>query len=316
MIMILLILIICVVLLIFVLIGNYFFEIAFNPHISKKYILRSLTKEEAFEEKKNLEEGKRWLEEFAKEIDILSKEGFLLHGYEVKNLIKRTEEWVILLHGYMGNSAEMVKAAKKFIQMGCHVLLIDLRAHGKSGGKYIGMGWKDKNDLLEWINYVRLKYKHSHIILYGISMGAATVMMTAGENLPKNVDMCIEDCGYTSVEEEFNSLLQSIHPWIKTFLIKAISFVTKLRIGYTFKEASCLKQLKKSKIPILFIHGSRDRFVPFVMLEQLYLVANGKKQKLIIKNASHAESMKMNSQLYWNTVENFVKRYSKRKEEF
>lgn len=277
--------------------------------MSKKYILRSFTEEDKEEEIKDNTEGKKWLKDFALEADIMSFDNLRLHGYRVINPMKKSDIWVILAHGYMGKSCEMVKYAKHFINMGYNVLLVDLRAHGKSEGKYIGMGWKDRLDILKWIDKLCFYYPKCKIILYGVSMGAATMMMTTGEILPKNVKLCIEDCGYSSVEGQFKMMLKVIRPYIADYLLIASSIVAKLKIGYNFKEASSINQIKKSNIPILFIHGDKDKFVPFEMLDELYEEANLPKEKLVIKNARHVESSKINSELYWKTIRNFIIKY-------
>lgn len=298
-----------ILILFFFLIGNYFCDIALNPKVSKKYILRSVTNEDKEEERKDNTEGERWLNDFAREIDILSKDNLKLHGYLVLNPMKKSNTWVILAHGYMGRSYEMAKYAKKFIEMGYNTLLVDLRAHGKSEGKYIGMGWKDRLDILKWIERICVDNPDSKIILYGASMGAATMMMTTGEKLPSNVKMCIEDCGYSSVQIQFEMMLKTIKPCIAKYLMTASSFVAKLKVGYNFEEASSIKQIRKANIPILFIHGDKDKFVPFEMLDELYEVANFPKEKLVIKNAGHVESSKINSELYWRTINDFIKKY-------
>ena len=301
--------ILAIFIVLFFLIGNYCCDIALNPKVSKKYILRSVTEEDQEFEKNNNIEGEKWLKEFAIDVETISDDNLKLHGYEVENPIKKSDVWAILVHGYMGSSNEMAIYAKEFINMGYNTLLIDLRAHGKSEGKYIGMGWKDRNDLLKWINKLCVDYKNCKIILFGISMGAATVMMTAGEKLPSNVKMCIEDCGYSSVYKEFKWVLKILKPCIANCLVSASSIVAKIKAGYSFKKASTLEQLKKSNIPILIIHGDKDKFVPFEMLDELYEAANFPKEKLIIKNARHVESSRINPELYWNTIKSFIKKY-------
>lgn len=298
-----------VLVLFFLLIGNYFCDIALNPKVSKKYILRSVTNEARIEEIKDNIEGEKWLKDFSKEIDIISKDNLKLHGYVVLNPIKKSKIWVILAHGYMGRAYEMAKYAKKFVEMGYNTLLVDLRAHGKSEGKYIGMGWKDRLDILKWIEKICQYETDSKIILYGASMGAATMMMTIGENLPENVKICIEDCGYSSVERQFKMLLKTLKPYIAEYLMIAASCVAKLKVGYNFGEASSLKQIKKSDIPILFIHGDKDKFVRYEMLDELYEEANIPKEKLVIENAGHVESSKKNPKLYWKTIKKFIEEY-------
>lgn len=290
-------------------IGNYFCNIALNPKVSKKYIIRSVSNEDKKSEEEDKIEGKKWLKEFAEETDIISNDKLRLHGYKVLNPVKKSSIWIVLIHGYMGCSYEMVRYAKKFIDMGYNTLLIDLRAHGKSEGKYIGMGWKDKDDLICWINRLCNQYEDVKIILYGISMGAATVMMTSGEKLPSNIKCVIEDCGYSSIEDEYKSILININSWITKYILFSANIVTKIKIGYFFDEASSVNQIKKSKLPMLFIHGTNDTFVPYEMLDKIYEAKSNPKEKLIVEGAGHAKSAKIQPELYWNKVQGFIKRY-------
>lgn len=284
--------------------GNFLFNLALNPKTSKSIIFKDEFDEEILLKKI---ENEKWIKDNAKELYISHKK-INLHSYEIKN-IKESKIWVIAVHGYTDSASFMVDSAKRFLSYGYNVLMPDLRAHGKSEGKYIGMGWLDRLDLIAWIDYLIATYGNIKIILYGISMGAATVMMASGENLPSNVRMVIEDCGYTSVWDEFAHELKYLFHMPTFPTLYNANFITKIRAGYSFKKASAIKQIKKSKLPILFIHGDKDNFVPFYMLDKLYNAANEKKEKLVIKNAGHAEAQWINPEQYWHTVRKFIKRY-------
>lgn len=284
--------------------GNFLFNLALNPKSSKSIIFNSETDE--IKQQMKIDNTK-WLKENAKELYIEDKK-LQLHSYEVVNQ-KDSKIWVIAVHGYTDSAYFMVNAAKQFLKYGYNVLMPDLRAHGKSDGKYIGMGWTDRLDLLKWIDYLIATYGNIKIILYGISMGAATVMMTSGENLPSNVRMAIEDCGYTSVWDEFAYELKYLFHMPTFPALYNANFITKIRAGYSLKKASCIKQIKKSKIPILFIHGDKDKFVPFSMLDKLYNIATCPKEKLVIEGAGHAEAQWIDPQKYWHAVKKFIKRY-------
>ena len=284
--------------------GNFLFNLALNPKTSKAIIFN-----DEFEEERALKklENEKWLKENSKELYI-SNGKINLHSYEVKN-VKESKIWVIAVHGYTDSASFMVDSAKRFLSYGYNVLMPDLRTHGKSEGKYIGMGWLDRLDLIAWIDYLIATYGNIKIILYGISMGAATVMMASGEKLPSNVRMVIEDCGYTSVWDEFAHELKYLFHMPTFPALYNANFITKIRAGYSLKKASAIKQIKKSKLPILFIHGDKDNFVPFYMLDKLYNAANDKKEKLVIKNAGHAEAQWISPEQYWHTVRKFIKRY-------
>ena len=300
----LLIILVCFILITGFITGNFLFNLALNPKSSKSLIFHS-----EFDEEKELRkiENAKWLHENAKDVYIQNKK-INLHSYEVKNE-KESKIWIIAVHGYTDSANFMVNSAKQFLNYGYNVLIPDLRAHGKSEGKYIGMGWLDKDDIQLWIDYLIATYGEIKIILYGISMGAATVMMTSGEDLPSNVRMVIEDCGYTSAWEEFTHELKYLFKMPAFPALYNVNFITILRAGYSLKKASSIKQIKKSKIPILFIHGDKDNFVPFYMLDRLYQAATCKKEKLVIKNAGHAEAQWIDPEKYWHTVRKFIKRY-------
>ena len=289
-------------------VGNYFYDLSLNPKIDKTSISGDLEKNEEFISTQK--QYDKWLQDNSKDVYINSTNNgnLRLHGYEIENK-NPTNTWVIAIHGYMSNGIFMAGHAKEFINRGYNVLIVELRGHGLSEGNYIGMGWQDRLDTIDWINYIVQKNKDNKIILFGISMGASTVMMTTGEELPDNVKLAIEDCGYTSAWEEFSYKLNQLFNLPDFPVLTAADSICKKNANYSLKEASALEQIKKSKTPTLFIHGKMDDFVPFYMLDILYNEASCKKEKLIIEDAGHGMSYLMNPQLYWNTIDNFINKY-------
>lgn len=287
-------------------IGNYFFNIALNPKTSKVFVLGPI--EETQEQKEIRFINEKWLTEKSEDVYITtSNNGSLkLHAYEVRNKTN-SNIWTIVVHGYCSQGKDMIYYAKEYYNRGYNVLVVDLRGHGQSEGDYIGMGWHDRLDLVDWINYLINKNSNCNIILHGVSMGAATVMMATGENLPNNVKVAIEDCGYSSIWEEFEMQLNVLFN-LPTFpVLNAASTVCKIKAGYTIKEGSAIEQVKKSKTPTLFIHGDQDTFVPFEMLDKVYQAANCEKEKLVVEGAAHAASASVNSELYWETIDEFIR---------
>ena len=144
-------------------------------------------------------------------------------------------------------------------------------------------------------------------------MGAAAVMMTVGEpDLPRNVVAAVEDCGYASVGQQFIDCARSMFHLPK-FLAKPIvttmGAIARRRAGYGFQEASCVEQLKHATIPMLFIHGGKDAFVPFAMLDEVYAAARCPKEKYVEPDAGHAESLRMAPARYWAKVFGFIGRW-------
>ena len=133
-------------------------------------------------------------------------------------------------------------------------------------------------------------------------------MCSSDLDLPKNVKAIIADCGYTSEWDEFRQEADVLHiQWFP--VLNASSAISKVRDGYDFKQASAVEQVKKSHIPTLFIHGSKDELVPYGMLNELYSAANCEKEILTIQGAGHALSSSVAPELYWNTVETFLKKH-------
>ena len=289
-------------------IGKKCCDIAIKPDIAQKYSNLVFTPEQKEVLNKTHEEGLKWLEQNGTETEIISYDGLKLTGYEIK-ANPESNKWVIAVHGYMGKGADMTSYVEQFTKYGYNGLIVDLRGHAKSEGVYIGMGWLDHYDLQIWIDKIVEENRNSKIVLYGISMGAATVSMTTGEELPENVKCAIADCGYTTVWDEFKVHLKKIFHIPSFPILHSASLMSKIFAGYRFKEASTIKQVKKSKIPTLFIHGACDKFVPYSMLEKIYNSASCEKEKLEIEEAKHAESSNVNPEKYWGTVKAFIEKY-------
>lgn len=220
-----------------------------------------------------------------------------------------SDVYAIVCHGYMSEGHGMSPFAKHYYDMGYNVLLPDARGHGISAGEYIGMGWPERFDLIGWIQLLLEENPNALIFMHGLSMGGATVMMTAGEPLPAAVRFAVEDCGYASVWDEFSCQLKGLFHLPAFPLLHFARAVAKVRAGYDFKEASALAQVKKASIPMLFIHGDADTFVPYSHLDQLYESAACPKEKLVVPGAAHAMSLFTDAERYWRTVDTFAAKY-------
>lgn len=204
----------------------------------------------------------------------------------------------------------MANYAYMFHQMGYNVLLPDDRGHGQSAGKYISFGWQDRRDYLGWIDKVlRINGQHTKIILFGVSMGGATVEMMSGEELPPQVKAIIADCGYSSIEEELAYLLKRQFHLPKYPFVPIVSFINRHRMGYYLSDVSSVEQLKRNHLPIFFIHGEKDVYVPSWMLKENYQAANGPKQMWQVPNATHAESFWIGPAEYQRHIAAFLDQY-------
>ena len=290
-------------------VGNYFYNLALNPNTSKDIVFGTPEEAEATSGQV-LDSDVTWLLNDSNYTDeyITSSDKLKLHSYKVTNQ-NNSNKWVIAVHGYTSEGINMSTYAKHYYDNGYNVLIPDLRAHGLSEGNYIGMGWDDRLDIISWINYILNENPNAEIILHGVSMGAATVLMTSGEEIPSNVKAIVADCGYTSVWDEFAYQLDDLFSLPEFPILNVSSIVAKIRAGYFLGEASSLKQVKNSKTPILYIHGDKDDFVPYYMMEELYNATSSEKEMLTIEGAEHAKASEVDPETYWNTVNNFINKY-------
>mgnify|MGYP004527366713 FL=1 len=288
------------------LVGNYFYNLALNPFTSKDMIFGDDDDDTSLE----VEADVNWLIKDSNYIDtyITSSDNLKLHAYEVKNENK-TDKWAIVVHGYTSEGKLLSSKAKHLYNMGYNVLVPDLRSHGTSEGNYIGMGWHDRLDIIDWINYIVKNNPNSEIALHGTSMGSATVLMVSGEKLPSNVKAIVADCGYTSVYDEFSYQLKQLFNLPAFPIMNFSDVITHIRAGYCLNDASAINQVKKSTTPILYIHGDKDDFVPYYMMDELYNATNSEKEKLTIEGGEHANSDLVNPKLYWSTVNSFLEKY-------
>lgn len=240
-------------------------------------------------------------------ITIPSFDGLRLHGRVIPS-IEPSEKWVLCCHGYRtSGKVDSGYISSHLITQGYNCLIIDQRAHGDSQGRYITMGWLERRDVLSWTDFLIKEKKPTDIIWFGDSMGAATVLMASGENVPSIVHGIIADCGYTSISELFNYLLGTafkVPSWVP--ILPFFQLIVKRKLGFNLNEASAFNQLKQNHLPILFIHGSADSFVPVSMSEQNLRATQGAKELVIVKDAPHFSSVLFDPTLYFASIDRFL----------
>ena len=299
-------------------IGNYFvnYAIARSGAGGDRKISQESTIEVLGEDEKIIENNKKiakensekWSESIQqKQVEVKANDNITLRGTEYLNQ-EETNKWAIILHGYRSNPSSVLTIGEHFSEKGYNVLIPSMRACADSEGEYVGMGWLDKEDLKCWINLIIEENKNAEIILHGSSMGAATVLMASGDELPANVKNIIADSGYTSVWDIFASEAKARFNLPEFPVLNMFQIVANRKAKYDIKEASSLEQVKKSKTPILFIHGDKDDFVPEYMCEKLYDATNCKKEKLIIHGAGHTDGKYREPEKYYNTIFDWISR--------
>lgn len=230
-----------------------------------------------------------------------SFDGLKLHAKKFSPA-ENSNRWAVLIHGYGRDGTFAYDYAEEYLKRGWNVLIPDLRAAGESQGEFITMGALESLDVLKWLEKIP---PDSKIILHGVSMGAATVMMTAAHN-PENLIAVIEDCGYTSAYEMFAAQLEKIFGLPEYPVMPCADIVCKFKTGIKISDAAPLDVVDKIKVPILFIHGDADGLVPFEMMSRLYDKAAAPKEKFVVTGAGHADAKRKDPAVYFDKIFEFL----------
>ncbi len=265
------------------------------------------------EYKKIIHPRKEWLLQRENEhITIQARDNITLHA-DYFPADESSDTLVIAHHGYTSCGLnDCPSVCSYFIKKGADCLIVDNRAHGKSEGQYIGFGILDRYDCLQWIKYAAERFgPEKKIILYGISMGGATVLMTAGfPELPENVKAVIADCAFTSPYDVFAHILKRDYHLPSFPVMNINDAMCRKKAGYGFKDYSTLDAMKTVKVPVMFIHGADDDFVPTHMSKDNYAACVTPKDIYIVDNAAHAAAFYENPDLYEQKLTDFLDKYS------
>ena len=260
---------------------------------------------------------------------IIAKDGTPLHAMYAAAPVP-TNRTAVIVHGYTDQAWEMMQIGYLYHHdLGFNVLLPDLRHAGLTPGPIVQMGWLDRLDVIQWINAAPSIFasvlpsstdsstssadpaENIEVVVHGISMGGATTMMVSGEELPAYVKCFVDDCGYTSVWDQFKKELKEQFG-LPTFpLLNTASSICDLKYGWDFKEASAIEQVRKCQLPMLFIHGDSDKYVPTWMVYDLYEAKSEPKEIWVSKDAGHNRTYDMYPEEYAQRVSNFVAKYMK-----
>ncbi len=242
-------------------------------------------------------------------VHIRSRDGLELYGYVLTRPDARRT--VLCAHGYRSApDADYGLQARFLYEHGCNLLLIDQRSHGRSEGRAITYGVRERFDVQDWMEYWSSRPEAAlPFYLYGISMGAATVLMASGLELAGNLRGIIADCGFTSPYAIFYHVLtDNMH--IPEFPLMQTSRIFVRRLGgFDMEEYSTLEALRTNRTPVLFIHGEDDNFVPTRMSRENYAACTAEKELWIVPGAAHAESFLVETAEYERRLQEFFDRH-------
>ncbi len=252
----------------------------------------------------------RMLPEVYEDVWIEARDGLklyarLYHMYEGAPML-------LFFHGYRSSSIRdgngIFELCKK---LGVNIMMIDQRAHGRSEGLTMTFGILERYDVLSWINYVVGRFgKKIQIVLAGISMGAATVLMASNLNLPDNVKGIMADCPYSSPKDILCSVMKSLK-LPAAVLYPLAKWSAEIYGRVNIEEASAKEAVTESSVPILFIHGDDDRFVPCKMSQECYDACRFEKRIVFVKDAGHGISYCVDGELYEKEVTAFMEKVLK-----
>lgn len=214
-----------------------------------------------------------------------------------------THRCAVLCHGYVGSPGNLAGTALRFHDEGWNVLMPWMRGHEQSEGKSLTVGAKESRDVLGWVRRLVNRDGEAEVLVFGSSMGGASVMQLAGMELPKNVRAIVSDCGFSSLRELMG---EEFGPAILPEL-PLIDATCRLRGGFSIDDVNAVEAVSHASVPMLFIHGAADELVPPAMLDEVYeACASPRKRRLLVPDAPHAQSVTAHPALYWREMDAFI----------
>ena len=278
-----------------------------EPKSMKKTKSRMMNSFSESENAKLLSEASRKLEETVTEtVTITSFDDTELTGHMYR--AENTKRFIVAMHGWRSSwSSDFGMIAPFWHDNGCSVLYVEQRGQGNSGGDYMGFGMVERFDCLEWVKWLNANGAEGYpIYLAGISMGASTVLMASGcEELPENVHGIMADCGFTSAKEIWKHVAEKKLRLSYGLRKRQVDALCRARIDMDADSYSTLDAMKTNKIPVMFVHGASDGFVPVEMTYENYEACTAPKKILISEGADHGMSYLLSRDEYEKTVKEF-----------
>lgn len=238
------------------------------------------------------------------EVSIISFDGLTLYGKYYECSPGAPIE--LMMHGYRGRAErDLCGGIQRCFCIGHNALIVDQRACGKSEGRVITFGVKESRDCLSWVNYINTRFgKDVKIMLTGISMGASTVLMATSHPLPQNVVGVLADCGFTSARDIIKKVIKGMK-LPQNLLYPFVRLGAKIYGRFDTEETPAIAAVKNCKLPVLFIHGEADDFVPCEMSKQNFDTCTAPKKLLTVPEAGHGLSYLIDRDAYIRVLTEF-----------
>lgn len=264
--------------------------------------------------RERMREAQRWIGEHTVEtLELTSHDGLKLRALFLPAEGEAPRGIVLAFHGYRSLATiDFALEAKFFHDLGYGVVLPYQRAHGLSEGKYITYGVKERLDCRDWARYLAKRFAPQNLFLAGISMGASTVLTASSLELPDTVRGVIADCGFTSPWEIMKHVAQRDFKLPGFPLLSVLDLITRMRAGFSLKGADSRKALAESSLPVLFLHGEADDFVPLSMTRENFAACAGEKDVFLVPGAGHAQSFAMDTPGCEKKIAAFLEKYERK----
>lgn len=247
----------------------------------------------------------------AESIWIKSDDGLKLHAYFLRR--GECKDTMLLIHGYRspkGGLSDMGLVLPFYIEKGWNILLVDLRAHGQSEGSWITFGDKERYDILRWTQWLdETLSEGNRTVLDGVSMGATTALLASGLDLPESVRGIVADCGYVSAHEELTHVAKSVMHLPAWPIVPMVGLWAKLIAKFDFTVSTVDACRRNTEIPVMFVHGGADDFVPVNCSRTNFEACAAPKQLEIIEGAGHGISYIVDMPRCQRDLDTFIRQF-------
>lgn len=252
------------------------------------------------------------MEHWARETRKLPREDMQITSFDGIELYGKYYEFApgapieLMFHGYRGSAErDLSGGVQRCFQLGHSALIVDQRCSGRSGGNTITFGIKEHRDCLKWVEFMLRRFGSDvRIILTGISMGATTVLMAAGTELPENVIGVLADCGFSSAKDIIQIVIgkMGLPPKLSYPFVK---LGARIYGQFDLEEVTAVEAVKRARVPVIFFHGEADDFVPCQMSRLNYEACASRKMLVTVAGAGHGLSYPVAPERYLNAMREF-----------
>lgn len=253
-----------------------------------------------------LKDESEWISAKGEKAEIKNSDGKKISALEIKNE-HISHSYIIICHQYGGSPYSMEAYARHFYELGFNVLLPYMRGHGESSYSNISFGYYDSSDIMDWIESIIEEDEKARIALFGVSLGANAVALTASEELPDNVRLAIADSCYTSFEELTKEYLKNESSLSSFAVSRLISAFAEEKVGDSEKNADTIVKVRDIELPIMFINGENDAVVPPLLSKKLYENCESEGvEEVLIENGTHGRSLEADEADYWANIDAYI----------